>query len=52
MYTVTAWEEGNLVWESLYDSKPTHYQIMDDMLREGVHADEWDYISMEREYDA
>jgi hypothetical protein len=48
MYVITAWEDSLCVWEGMYDEKPSHEQVIDDMLREGVHADAWDYMSSER----
>lgn len=49
IYVVTAWENGCCIWENMYDTKPKHNQIRDDMLRDGIHPDEWDDISITKE---
>ena len=51
IYTVTAWEEGWCIWEWMYDQKPMHDEIVDDMLQDGLHADDYDHISIQKDND-
>lgn len=51
MYVVTAWEDGWCIWENMYESKPTRIQVRDDMAHDGIHADDYDSISIIKEND-